>query len=97
MSLIYTEGYLKSVPLSVDRVKVPKEAFNIYIVPENDGKEDMILIYDKNPYNSLYELHIANNPIFLDKLPINVDYYLSTQSNKEITLYYELKGGVIDA
>ena len=91
MSLIYTEGYLESKPVTFTQQDLPSNIKNILIVPPQDNNINIkVSIYKYSPNNPVYEIYLLKNAVFLKDflLEENVQYYIKT-SNQTVQLYYE--------
>ena len=64
MSLVYTEGYLKSISVNSVARELEKNIENIFIVPPiKNNKEIILYIYDYDIYHPIYEIKLLNKEV----------------------------------
>lgn len=91
MSLIYTEGYLNSKPVTSVVQDLEPNIMNMLIVPpKNNTVNTIFYIYEYDKYHPTYELHLLNHPINLtgEFLLKNHTYKVSVNKG-EVQLYFE--------
>ena len=90
MSLIYTEGYLESMPITSIAQKLEPNIKSILIVPPKNNIADIIFyIYEYDKYHPIYKIHLLKNEIFLEGLLIKKDFSYNVKADGgEVRLYY---------
>lgn len=93
MSLIYTNGYLKSITVDSMQQSLDSNIKNILIIPpKNNTNNIVVYIYEYDKYHPIYSIHLINNEIFLDNVIISKNKSYSIQAvGGEIQLYYEME------
>ena len=94
MSLIYTEGYLESKEVDATQCHLGTNIKNILIVPPKDNHNDItVTIYERNPYDAIYTIHLLQEPLFLNvQLQKNINYWY--QASQAVQVYYEKEGEI---
>lgn len=92
MSLIKTEEYLYHTLITTMPQSFESNIYNIvFTPPKNNIKIIKISIYDYDIYHPLYEIYLAQEPIYITNLFFQSNKTYKISADGDVQMYYEKK------